>query len=345
MSSAVEEHVRVGSNELEIIEFYMHQEGESADGQHPANYFGVNVAKVLEVIEMPDIVAPESPPHPSFLGAVPLRGSVLPLLDLSRCLDMHRREVEHEVILVMEFYGKIMGFLVSGVTRIYRINWQDVQPPSNYIGNFPGNCVTGMVRMEDRFTLLLDFERLISDIDETFLDKPNAGMAGLEGDRRYSALISEDSTAIRGLVKQKLEEANFDIRTARNGQDAWDQLLALKARARDQDVPIQEFVDIVVTDVEMPSMDGFTLCRNIKDDPDLSALPVILFSSLISERNQHKGELAGADDQIPKPEFNQLARRAIRLIEGGPGAAVADVAEAVVEAAGADAAETAAEAG
>ena len=304
--------VEVGSNELEIIEFYIDEEGAGGE-EMPRGYYGVNVIKVLEVIESPKLKASESAVHPCFMGTIPLRERILPVLDLSIWLGQSRKKSDHEVILVTEFTKRITGFLVSGVTQIYRVGWADVEAPSQYISSIDSNCVTGTVKLEDHFVLLLDFEKIIAELDPEYkktlvLDHPKS-------DKTYRVLVAEDSGIMRQAITAVFEHANFVVHTYNNGLEAWNHISDFKFKAEQEERPLSDFFDVIVTDVEMPQMDGYTLTKNIKNDPLLQKTPVMLFSSIITDKLRHKGETVGADDQVTKPEFDTLAERAIALIE------------------------------
>lgn len=299
-----------GTNELEIIEFYIDE--QTADGVVP-NFFGVNVAKVLEVIEAPDeLVHRDSASHPSFMGTIPLREIILPVVDLSVWLNMDRARGEHESIIVTEFNRVITGFLVSGVTQIRRFSWSDVKPPNRYVSEMESNCITGTVRVDDRFSLLLDLERALSEINPGYEHAEDHIEASEE---EYRLLLCDDSTSVRALLNSIFTRGGFDVTACINGEEAWTQLQELRKTAEAEGRDIGEYVNAVVSDVEMPAMDGYTLTRKIKDDPVLGKLPVILFSSIISEGVRNKGESVGADAQVTKPEFGSLASKVRELIE------------------------------
>ena len=149
--------LEAGTNELEIIEFFILE--DTGDEKPRPHYFGINVAKVLEVIESPKRVPAKSAVHPSFFGAIPLRERILPVLDLSVLLDLPRARSNNEIILVTEFNNKVTGFLASGVTQIYRVEWSEVEPPAKTISQTKLNCVNGLVQLDGHFVLLLDLER------------------------------------------------------------------------------------------------------------------------------------------------------------------------------------------
>ncbi len=288
--------LEAGTNELEVIEFYIDEgpvRGRSA--------FGVNVAKVLEVIESPGLAPLPGAPHPCFMGTIPLRELVLPVLDLAVWLEIPRVPQKNEVILVTRFNERTTGFLASGVTLIHRVHWRDVEPPPPALARLSGTCITGLVRLDNRFVQLLDLEKIIFELDEA---APPEVMP-VAANRRLRALVVEDSGIMRRMIRERLEEANFEVTLADNGQQA---LTALRDTAR----PLP---DIVVSDIEMPLMDGYTLTRNIKEDPRLAAIPVVLFSSLVTDELLHRGRSVGADGQIAKPQFANLAGLALSLID------------------------------
>ncbi len=305
--------LETGTNELEIIEFFIR---EQVDGKVETHYFGVNVAKVLEVVEAPEgLDGSEAAEHSSFLGTIPLRDLILPVVDLSVWLEMDREREENEPIIVTEFNSAVTGFLVSGVTMIHRINWRDVQSPNSFVQNFETNCITGTVDIGDHITLMLDLELVLSELGGT-VETEQAD--DVRADRQYRALVADDSTSVRNVLQQNFEKANFLPTLVGDGQEAWNFLEKIRERAQAEGKSPLEYLDVVVSDVEMPQMDGYTLTRKIKEDPILSKLPVCLFSSLISKGIMHKGEAVKADDQVTKPEFNTLTGRVIKLIESWP---------------------------
>jgi len=304
--------LETGTNELEIIELYLAE--SDAQGTAANAFYGVNVAKVLEIVEAPKTLEPSaSSEHPSYLGVIPLRDMVLPVVDLAVWLNITRVPCRHEAILVTEFNGVRTGFLVSGVTMIHRVSWSDVEPPSRYLSDLPGNCITGTVRLGDHFALLLDLERALVELNALDTTEPEHE-APQETDAPLRVLLVDDSTSVRFLLKRNFESAGFAVEVKQNGEDAWNHLLGLKADASARQVPVPSLIDAVVSDIEMPRMDGYTLTKNIKDDKELGKLPVVLFSSLISPNLLHKGKSVGADAQITKPEFGGLTTRVRDMI-------------------------------
>lgn len=305
--------LEAGTNELEVVEFFL-EEDDAGQGGIYMGHYGVNVAKVLEIIRLPRITEMPEVSHPCIMGAFNLRSQVIPLVDLSVWLGKKRHESEAPKVIVTEFNEVTTAFMVSGVNRIHRISWEAVEPPNAYISAMSGNSITGVVKLEGRLVFLLDLERIVSDLNPKLglrLDEAIDWMAG----PRYRALIADDSTVIREMLKDLMRRANFDVEAVTNGRDAWNILQGIKRRAEEEKQPIGDFLHVMVADIEMPQMDGHALCKQIKEDPVLKELPVILFSSLITDKLRHKGEAVGADEQIAKPEVTSLARHAIRLIE------------------------------
>ncbi|WP_031480658.1 chemotaxis protein [Maridesulfovibrio frigidus] len=299
-----------GTNEFEIIEFYI---DEKNGGNESRDYFGVNVAKVLEVVEAPaGLEAAEGAPHPSYLGTMSLRDMILPIIDLSVWLEIERKDSEFQLIVVTEINGVVTGFLVTGVTQIHRIGWADLKTPSKYIADLDSNCITGTIELNNRFVLMIDLESILAELDPTMIENQEGAVSAPE---RWSALIVDDSASVRALLNKNFLAANFDVHLFTNGLEAWEGLKAMQKKAEDEGSSIVDKLDVIVSDIEMPQMDGYTFTRNIKEDAVLARLPVILFSSLITKGLHHKGEKVKADDQVTKPEFGALTGRAITQIE------------------------------
>lgn len=304
-----------GTNELEIVEFTIDEVGP--DGKEYTGHYGVNVAKVLEIIRRPEATAMPNTTHPCVLGAFNLRSRIIPLVDLSNWLGKRVKDSSTQKVVVTEFNNVINAFLVSEVNRIHRISWTQVEPPDAYLTHYTSSSITGVVKFENRIILILDMEKIIADLNPNLafqLDKSEEAREGEKRERAVRVLIADDSSMIRGTLSRGLIKVGFEIEQSINGKEAWDRLLEIKAQAEDDGRPISDLLNIVVSDIEMPIMDGHNLCKRIKDDPVLGKLPVILFSSLITDRLRHKGEAVGADDQISKPEITTLSRRIKALL-------------------------------
>lgn len=309
--------LEAGTNELEIVEFYLDEvvpEGDSSGKTEYKGYYGVNVAKVLEIIRLPRVTALPEVSHPSVLGAFNLRNHIIPLVDLSVWLGKERIQTDSPKVIVTEFNKVTTAFLVSGVTRIHRLSWEAVEPPNDYVSTLSGESITGVVKLEDRIVFLLDLEKIVADLNPQLGLRLDTSIDWRSG-ARYRALIADDSALIREMLRDLMEKANFEVEVVNTGLQAWERLLQVKEKSEVEGKNITDYVQVVVSDIEMPTMDGHNLTKRIKDDHTLRALPVLLFSSLITDKLRHKGTAVGADDQISKPEVSQLALRAKNLIE------------------------------
>ena len=303
-----------GTNELEIVEFYLEEAQPDLASGSQKGFYGVNVAKVLEIIRMPKVTELPEVQHKSVRGAFNLRSHVIPLVDLAMWLNKHRVEKEPPKVIVTEFNMVTTAFMVSGVNRIHRISWEEVEPPNLFVAGLSNNTVTGVVKMEGRIIFLLDLEKIVADLN------PQLGLHLDEAfdwqeHENYRALVADDSNLVREMLKDLLQKANFTVEAVTNGKDAWDRLLRIKKLAGEEQRRVNDYVQVLVSDIEMPSMDGHSLCRHVKEDPDLKSLPVVLFSSLITDKLRHKGHQVGADQQVSKPEVTHLAHRCIDLIK------------------------------
>ncbi|AGW12947.1 chemotaxis protein [Megalodesulfovibrio gigas] len=313
--------LEAGTNELEVVEFYLEEAGSDTGGESKTGksasyrgYYGVNVAKVLEIIRMPNVTELPEASNSAILGAFNQRNNIIPLVDLSIWLGKQRAENEAPKVIVTEFNDSVTAFMVSGVTRIHRISWESVEPPNEYMAAMSDNSITGVVRLEDRIVFLLDLEKIVTDLNPALGLKLDEAI-DWSTDIRYRAIVADDSGVIREMMRDLLEKAGFDVTAFTNGRDAWETLQRIAQAATEQGRPVRDFVHVLVSDIEMPQMDGHHLTKRIKEDPVLRDLPIMLFSSLITDKLRHKGEAVGADDQISKPQITELAQRARALIK------------------------------
>ena len=295
--------LETGTNEFEIVEFSIGQ----------VNY-GINVAKVREVITRTPVTAmPQA--HPYVDGLFTLRGKAIPLVNLPRCLNV-QSNAEPKNIIVTEINNYNIGFLVENVSRIHRISWKDMEPAPE-VGD--QSRVVGIIKMEDRIVLLLDFETIIAEINPEINAKLTTYEEATEDVKTKRAnvhvVVAEDSPMLRDLLVTTLHESGYRfVRDFGNGQDAWDYLKGLSKR----DGKIEDQVSVIISDVEMPKMDGHRLLKLVREDERLNTVPLVLFSSLISDEMRIKGEQLGASGQIAKPEINQLIGLLDNLIFGTP---------------------------
>jgi two-component system chemotaxis response regulator CheV len=284
------------------------------DGSSYRSYYGMNVAKVLEIIRMPPVTGVPGKHHDAALGTFNLRGKVLPLVDLSLWLGKKGVDDDNLKVIVSEFSGVTTAFIVSGVTRIHRMTWSQVEPPGKYLQAFSHDSITGVVRFEDRIVFLLDMEHIIASMDPSTSLESYTLQTGEAVGEGFHVLIADDSPSIRNTIAHCLGQARFGVTKTTCGREAWDTLKSWEREAAGKNVPLTNFVNLIISDIEMPEMDGHALTRAIKADPAFKNIPVLLFSSLISEVVRQQGKKAGADAQISKPDLPKLTLKAIELI-------------------------------
>ncbi|MDR2931958.1 MAG: chemotaxis protein [Oscillospiraceae bacterium] len=292
-----------GTNELEIMEFTLNDE-----------LFGINVAKVREILQYTD-VKPMQNAHPVIEGIFKPRDSVITVLDLAKYLGLPpNSNNERDIFIITHFNNMQFAFHVHSVVGINRISWTSIQKPDQIIYGGDEGVATGIAEFEGRLITILDFEKIIMEI------RPQAGIQIEEVDSLKphdrsgkTILIAEDSMMLAKLLLESLHRAGYNnvIKTD-NGQEAWDVLNNIKGSGGD----IKSQISCVVTDIEMPQMDGHRLTKLIKEDSVLRELPVVLFSSLINEEMRIKGRQLGADAQITKPEIGRLVMIIDDLIDG-----------------------------
>ena len=301
--------LETGTNELEIVEFFVNQDGYEA-------HYGLNVAKVVEIGRRQPVTAMPEMRHKALLGAFLHRnGRIVPLIDMAQFLGSGPITNEDAKVIVTEFNKVCTGFLVSGVNRIYRLSWTDVEAPGQFLQNMSRRSITGVVRLEERVIFLLDLEAIVAELHPAMaLRFDGAGLTEKDG-KTYRILHVDDSSSIRSLLLDLLnKEGRFVVEQRVNGQEAWNYLQELRDRCQQENRPIFDFVQGVITDIEMPAMDGLALCKHIKEDPVLRQLPVAIFSSMINESLSRKCAVVGADAQYTKPDLKALSVKLHELI-------------------------------
>ncbi len=300
-----------GTNELEVVEFYL-------DEPDYRGHYGINVAKVVEIIRPQPVTAMPQMPHPCVLGAFPYRdGRVVPLVDLAKYLGTEARGGQEPKVVITEFNKVITAFKVSGVNRIYRLSWTDVEAPGNFLQTSSKNSVTGVLRLDGRVVFLLDMESIVAELHPglALAMQVEAGNDETAG-RPIRILHADDSGSIRALMFRLLTaNKRFELIQAHDGEQAWDMLQAIKKKSIAEERPINAYVEGAILDIEMPRMDGLTLCKKIKEDSVLKALPVAIFSSLVTGSLEHKGKSVGADAQFAKPDLQAVSDMMLRLIK------------------------------
>lgn len=287
-----------GTNEFEIVEFFV----------GPQSY-GVNVAKVREIIQHnQQFVTPIPDHHPAVIGLYSLRGETFPLIDLSSTLKTEGDKTStRRVIMVCEFNTLVNGFLVDGVRQIHRRSWEDVKPVSGLVGQGK-SMITSTVNIDDKQMLILDLESIIAEIYPPSIMMAQDGVSANMSLKRegVNMIFAEDSPVIRDVVMSILKKAGYVNTTAvGDGKEAYDLIVDMKAKADRNRTTIREYLSGLITDIEMPRMDGLTLCKKVKVEMGLS-IPVIIFSSMINAQMAVKCREVGADAFITKPKSIEL---------------------------------------
>lgn len=280
-----------GTGEFEILKF-------TVNGKH----YAINVIKVREILQIEKLSEVPNSPE-AITGITLVRGEVVTVIDLRYVLEKkHCEESSHRMTLLCEFNKLKVAFLVDEVLGIHRIGWDQMQKPDDILN---ATLVIGNINLDNTIFMMLDFEKIVMDISpETGIT--TARIAGLEAKDRSKVelMLADDSPMIRQVLKDTLNYAGFTkLRFFDDGQQALDFLMNLVDRKGDA---FTEEVQLLITDIEMPQLDGHTLTRKVKEHKILKKLPVIIFSSLITDSLKHKGDSVGADAQMSKPEIGKL---------------------------------------
>lgn len=290
-----------GTNELEIMEFTVGGE-----------LFGINIAKIREIMRAQETKRmPNS--HNFVEGIFKQRGEVITVIDLAKCLNIERIENKSHDIFILTHFNKLnFAFRVESVVGIDRVSWENIKKPDKVIYSGEDSVATAIAEYKDRLITILDFEKIIADISpETSITLDRLDELGDRVESQKKILVAEDSMMLSNLIIGFLHKSGYKNTVKfNNGKEAWNYL----TEAKESGLPISNYVSCIVSDIEMPLMDGHRLTKLIKTDDELKHIPVILFSSLISDELRIKGQEVGADEQITKPEIVELVSIIDRLI-------------------------------
>ncbi|OGT99293.1 MAG: chemotaxis protein CheV [Geobacteraceae bacterium GWC2_48_7] len=295
------------TNELEIVEFRI-DEMDGSGNVIPC-YYGVNVAKVREIIRLPQMSRVVNA-RPGVEGMIKLRDKVISIISLAKVLGKETGDLVADRVVVLEFNNLMVGVLVHSVSRIYRISWQNVEPPSRSVHS---DQVTGLVKMDDRIILVLDFEKIVGELCAESALRPINDMDLLEraDDAHRSqktVLVVDDSSFIRHTLCSTLRGAGYMVEEAENGALAWDMIQNKVARSLEESIDIRSIISLLITDVEMPQMDGLHLTSLVRKNNALNDVPIVIFSSLASEDNKRKWIGLGANHILTKPDLPNLVK-------------------------------------
>ena len=287
-----------GTNELEVLEFEL-------DG----NEYGINVAKIKEIIPY-QAVTPVPNAHPSIEGIFMPRDIMITAIDLKNCLQ--RGVSQPGGLFIITNFNKLdIAFHVDAVKGIHRVSWEQIIKPGATVSSAEESISTGIVKLDNRLVIILDFEKIVTDINpETGLKMSEITDLGPRERSGVSILIAEDSVLLNKLIVDSLKQAGYEnLIHTQNGQEAYDVICECKEKGT-----LKEHVQCLITDIEMPIMDGHRLTKLVKSDDATKDIPVIIFSSLVNEEMKRKGESLGADAQLSKPEIGNLVRTVDNLV-------------------------------
>ncbi len=290
-----------GTNEIQILRF-------TIDGV----LYGINVAKVRQItISEPVKFMPHT--HEAVEGIFKPRDEVITVVNLPRYLDCPNYEPKAKDMFILTGFNKVtVAFRVHTVEGLSRISWTDIQKPDSTISGGNDGVATGIAQCGDELVTILDFERIVAEIaPETSIKISEIDEMGHRGHSNTPIVIAEDSILLSHMIKESLNKAGYvNLRMFPNGHDLWEFLCECK-----RENTLDENAALIVTDIEMPQMDGHRLTKLVKDDREMRSIPLIIFSSLISEEMRIKGKELGADEQLSKPEIGRLVHVMDTLLE------------------------------
>lgn len=297
-----------GTNKLEVLAFTLGSDTRTGRTE----LYGINVFKVREVMHTPQITrAPDMPR--AVVGMVSLRGQLVPVIDLAQYADIPVEDAGH-VMIVTEYNNHTQGFLVGGVENILRVEWSAMKVPPQMIAASHGSLVTAVSELKDgRLIMMVDVERILAETAGYDDDKVYANIQPLSKAGR-TVVYADDSSVARKQIERTLDVLQVRHIGAINGQLAWQELQRIADSAQLAGKPVREFIQAVLTDVEMPVMDGYMLTKMIKADARFAGIPVVMHSSLSSLSNQQLGRSVGVDEYVPKFEPEKLAQTLERIL-------------------------------
>lgn len=289
-----------GTNELEILEFKVGN-----------NYYGINVAKIREIISY-QTPTPIPNADPRIEGIFMPRDEIISIIDLAEVMHLEKPDkVSNDMYIVTNFNQLNTAFHVNAVLGIHRVSWSDIVKPDSTINTAGEGMATGIIRIDKKLIIILDFEKIVSEINpETGLKVSDVEHMRNRSRNESPILIAEDSALLSKMIVNCLEQAGYtNLITTDNGQECWDKLQEYLAEG-----DIDDKVSCIITDIEMPQMDGHRLTKLVKEHESLKHIPLIIFSSLVNAEMRRKGEQLGADAQLSKPEIGQLVSAIDKLI-------------------------------
>lgn len=267
------------------------------------NYYGINVAKIREIISY-QTPTPIPNADPRIEGIFMPRDEIISIIDLAEVMHLEKPDkVTNDMYIVTNFNQLNTAFHVNGVLGIHRVSWSDIVKPDSTINTAGEGMATGIIRIDDKLIIILDFEKIVSEINpETGLKVSDVEHMRNRSRNESPILIAEDSALLSKMIVNCLEQAGYtNLTTTDNGKECWDKLQQYLNEGS-----VEENVSCIITDIEMPQMDGHRLTKLVKEHDKLKHIPLIIFSSLVNAEMRRKGEQLGADAQLSKPEIGQL---------------------------------------
>lgn len=289
-----------GTNELEVLEFNVGN-----------NHYGINVAKVKEIMPYTE-PTPIPNAHDTIEGIFMPRDTIVTIINLARSLSLPESpDKNKDMYIVTNFNNLNIGFHVHGVQGIHRLTWTDITKPDETISTAESSVATGIIKFDNRLIVVLDFEKIVSTINpETGIKSQDIDKLGSRTRNNSPIIIAEDSPMLEKMILNCLNKAGYvNVTATANGEEAWNLLSKFK-----EEGTVKDKVHCIITDIEMPKMDGHRLTKLVKDDPELKDIPLVIFSSLINDEMRRKGEALGADAQLTKPEIGLLVEAIDRLV-------------------------------
>jgi two-component system chemotaxis response regulator CheV len=291
----------VGQNRLELLLFTLGTD----------QLYGINVFKVKEAIPCPRLTRlPHS--HPVVRGAAHIRGMTISIFDLA--MGIGGRPVEDlskSFVIITEYNRSVQGFLVSGIDRIINTTWSDIMPPPKAAGD--NTYMTAITKFDGALVEIIDVEKVMAEVvgsNETVSDELVEDYASQNAESPPHILVADDSSVARKQVERSMEQIGIKTTIVRDGKEALDQLISWA----DSGIDVSKHISLLVSDIEMPEMDGYTLTTEIRKDPRIAGIKILLHSSMSGTFNNNMVEKVGADKFIPKFSPDDLANTVQQLV-------------------------------
>lgn len=297
---SVDQRTRLaGENRLELLLFHLRGRQQ----------FGINVFKIKEVIQCPPLTQlPEA--HSVVRGVANMRGMTIPILDLGMAIGRRPLEnLDESYVIVSEFNRKVQGFLVSCVDRIINLNWEEIHPPPISAGK--NTYLTAVTRVDDAMIEIIDVEKILAEVigDDVLVSSEVLGQHPIDGQRKHKILVADDSRVARKQIVRTLEQLGVEYITANDGVEAYKILTEMAKNG-----PVTEQIDMLISDVEMPEMDGYTLSKTVRETPGMDDLYIVLHTSLSGGFNEAMVKNVGANQFISKFSADDLANKVLEQL-------------------------------